>query len=151
MKDLYGYSQKLINTRAASSNSSDVNKHACSIFSNSTVLSVGYNHVKPNNVSVHAERHACDKLPRRRRPITVDALVTRSGGKLSKPCKHCVQVFCKILTKGYNIKYVYYTTPDGIGKEKLSDLILDENPHISIGNKLKNMNADADAEEDGKN
>ena len=91
-------------------------------------LSVGYNHTRcyHTNCTTHAEMDAIDKLKQReknKKLCKVDLIVIRvnNSGELcsSQPCHKCVNYMHTVaVDKGYKIKYVYYSTAEGIIEKK---------------------------------
>jgi hypothetical protein len=88
-----------------------------------------------NISSTHAEMGAIEKIRCcKNLPKQLDMLVVKIDclGNLchSKPCYHCLQYIKKTRM---NIRYVYYSTPETIVKEKFVNLLHDKNQHICYG------------------
>ena len=90
--------------------------------------------------SVHAEENAIRKLPslpRQKKLKKIDLLVIKVGknGTLgsSKPCYNCIiKLAISLPEKGYILNKIYYSTRNSdIESCKLTDLIHEENPHVS--------------------
>ena len=117
-----------------------------------SLVNYGENYYKQDDTpfmsSIHAESNAMSKLPylpRHKRPKKVDLLVIRvnKGGSMgnSKPCIHCILTLKRYLPlKGYHLDTIHYTTTNGcIISAKFSELMNEENPHMSKFYKGKNM------------
>lgn len=112
-------------------------RHICAIIkengSDINVISVGYNiRFKVNNETYHAEEDALMKLKSKYKKISLVIIrISRSSNKedyklsMSKPCNNCVS-----LISNYKIKNVYYSTDNGIVKEKFKS-ILEGKQHFS--------------------
>jgi hypothetical protein len=91
--------------------------------------------------STHAEEDALRNLnlsnisPRNR---VVDILVVRfsKSGELgeSRPCDHCLKKMAKSCVA---VNDVYYSTCNGIVKEKFIDMINSDRSHISYGDRMR--------------
>lgn len=108
------------------------------------VESIGENSMN-KNISMHAESSAINKLPSNNKTYkNVDMLVIRvsSSRKLgnSKPCIKCIDCMCNFaVRKGYKINNIYFSTTCGsIEKKKLTELISDNDIHVSKYYRLHN-------------
>lgn len=89
--------------------------------------------------TTHAEINAINKVKNYKNiPKKIDLLVVRftKTGLLaeSKPCYHCVQ---SMLQSNLNIINVYYSTQNGIIKEKMHKLANDKTVCFSSGMRFK--------------
>lgn len=87
-----------------------------------------------NNARVHAEVNAFKRIKYDGKIKKIDLLVIRvnNSGRMtnSRPCYHCMKYMTHHLYR-YKIRYIYYSTDDGIVCHKFKDLqILN---HISRG------------------
>lgn len=118
---------------------------------NNTMKTVaqGCNYVYRENMSVHAEKCALDRLlknKKHREKInkSFNLLVvrlTKTGiiGE-SRPCYHCLLA---LQNSGLKIKYVYYSTNEGkIVRERFSEMLDSEITYISLGHRKKLYNHD---------
>lgn len=100
-----------------------------------------------NGKSVHAERDAINKLPKRDyknlKEINIIVIKTSKTGCVgsSKPCLNCLIDMTKFAPKmGYKIKWVYYSNQDGtITRNKLNHLLDAGNFHVSSYYKNRNF------------
>jgi tRNA(Arg) A34 adenosine deaminase TadA len=119
---------------------SEIFKHICAILDkNGNVLSIGYNAYRVNQTDTeHAEvmamRKLLDKLRamRTKKRYEVSLFIIRTNCHSSKPCVNCVNAM-DAYSKYFTIRNVFYTdetSPSGIRKMKLRDLINDPNKHL---------------------
>ena len=90
--------------------------------------------------STHAEISAISKIigwKNKPKSISICVIKLSNIGTYvnSKPCFHCLK-FIKRKNKHLNIKYIYYSTSDGIVCEKISDITTD---YITSGIRNKNL------------
>lgn len=107
-------------------------------------IAFGQNHDRPNySCSIHAEINALNKLQqiisikKKKKNKYVNLLVVRltKNNKIgeSRPCFHCL---CNLIRSNINIRFVYYSTKDGIiVREKLSTMLRSEKTYISSGHR----------------
>lgn len=115
-------------------------KHICAILDKyGNVMSIGYNtyHINQNDTE-HAEvmamRKLVDKLRamRTKKRYEVSLFIIRTNCRSSKPCVNCINAM-DVYTKYFTIRNVFYTdetSPSGIRKMKLRDLIIDPEKHL---------------------
>lgn len=96
---------------------------------------VGFNSLRKlshNNCTLHAEIDAMNKLCNNakgdnKRVTTVNLIVVRTNkqGELrySRPCNDCIRRLKHLYSRGYRLRYVYYSGKNGeIIREKYSDM-----------------------------
>lgn len=124
------------------------------VLKKSNIGTNSFNSLINRKQSTHAEIDAYNKLKnnfnlKKKKYIkklkVINLLVIRvnnSGGYCeSQPCIHCIQFLkVNILLKGYKLKYIYYSTKDGIIVKKKFTYLLDNTNHISKGGLKKNLN-----------
>lgn len=118
-------------------------RHVCAVISKSgsniNIISIGYNiKLKLNNETYHAEEAALMKLKSKYKKLSLIVIrISRSSNRqeyklsMSRPCHKCV-----CLISNFKIKNIYYSTEDGIVKEKLKS-ILEGEQHFSKFNRVK--------------
>ena len=117
----------------------DKYKHMCVIFNSSgAVLATGYNIFKTNTYNTeHAEEMALRKLASKfasnKRRITINILVVRTNGGISKPCCNCLKKMYYYSSK-FTIKWIYYSSQEvfnGITRERFNSMYYNPNKHVS--------------------
>lgn len=90
--------------------------------------------------SKHAEMDAYHKIRHYKNiPKKVDFFVIKlcADGSFSesRPCRDCLLMMHR---SGLNIRYVYYSTHDGIVREKFSTMLDDPRTYVSRGRRIQN-------------
>ena len=132
----------------------DTHQHIAILFNGNikniiTSSNFGYNQYTNNGNSKHAEVHAIENDGASSKK---SIFVGRTNGSNSQPCLHCT-----IALSDYGIKKVYYTngiSSNGeyiIAKTSVSNLLNDNDPHISCGNRdTLECECDDSDDEEGK-
>ncbi len=107
------------------------------------ILSIGMNKYNTNDVSIHAEVEAFNKLKSNRvskktkKLSSVNLMVIKTNKQFiygnSLPCIMCLKSITKLSNiKGYKLKNIYYSDCCGnIQKKSLNELIMSNKLHIS--------------------
>lgn len=141
--------EKFASIASIEANKSDLPfKHGCIAVTSGKIVAKGYNHYRTyskdglikNCCSCHAEIDVIRKCLKKGNNKKINLYIVRISdlGELrnSKPCNQCVSIM-----KNINIKYIIYSTFNGLSKCKLYNLIksyLDGSLHLTGGEKAIN-------------